>query len=191
MQPLVFATNNQHKLIEVQGMVKHLFHIQSLSDIGCMVDIPETAQTLEGNAALKSAYILENYQLNCFADDSGLEVEALNQEPGVFSARYSGSRDMEQNIDLLLSRLGNNTNRKARFRTVISLRLGHQHQLFEGIIQGNIIHERKGLKGFGYDPIFVPEGRTQTFAEMSSEEKNQISHRSIAINKLVNFLKTH
>lgn len=191
MQTLVFVTNNAHKLIEVQAMVKGLFHIRSLADIGCTVDIPETATTFEGNAALKSAYISENYSFNCFADDSGLEVEALHQEPGVFSARYSGSRDMEQNIDLLLANLGNNTNRKARFRTVISLRLDNQHHLFEGFIQGYITLERKGEKGFGYDPIFIPEGYSKTFAEMLPEEKNEISHRSIAIHKLVSFLKTH
>jgi XTP/dITP diphosphohydrolase len=189
MQQLVFATNNKHKLEEVQAMVKGLFSIQSLSEIQCEVDIPETADTFEGNASLKSEYILSNYARDCFADDSGLEVEALNGEPGVYSARYSGSRDMEKNIDLLLSKLADKTNRKAQFRTVISLRLGGEHHFFEGIVKGSITQERIGLRGFGYDPIFIPDGYIKTFAEMSADEKNQISHRAVAIQKLVTFLK--
>lgn len=189
MQQLVFATNNKHKLEEVQAMVKDSFIIQSLSEIKCDVDIPETADTFEGNAALKSAYILNNYSLSCFADDSGLEVYALDGEPGVHSARYSGTRDMEKNIDLLLAKLGTETNRKAQFRTVVSLRLDGEQYFFEGIVKGVITNARKGVGGFGYDPIFIPEGFNKTFAEMSAEEKNQISHRSIAIQKLVNFLK--
>lgn len=189
MEQLVFATNNKHKLEEVQAMVKGFFSIQSLADIQCDADIPETADTFEGNASLKSQYILEHYNRNCFADDSGLEVEALNGEPGVYSARYSGSRDMEKNIDLLLSKLATATHRKAQFRTVISLRLDGEHHIFEGVVSGTITADRTGAGGFGYDPIFIPDGYSKTFAEMSANEKNQISHRAIAIQKLVNFLK--
>lgn len=190
MQQFVFATNNQHKLEEVQHMIGKHFILKSLADIGCTTDIPETAETLEGNASLKSAYIMEHYRMACFADDSGLEVEALNNEPGVYSARYSGTRDMQQNIALLLQKLEGQANRNARFRTVISLRLNDQHHLFEGIINGKITTAKQGEKGFGYDPIFIPEGYHQTFAEMTAAEKNAISHRSIAIQKLVSFL-TH
>ncbi|QNL51270.1 non-canonical purine NTP diphosphatase [Olivibacter sp. SDN3] len=189
MNKLVFATNNQHKLSEVQAMVGKLFTISSLADMDIIEDIPETADTFEGNASQKSAYILHHYQLDCFADDSGLEVEALQNEPGVFSARYSGTRNMEANIDLLLSRLGNNMNRNARFRTVISLRIDGEHHLFEGTINGIITDERIGIEGFGYDPIFIPNGYDKTFAEMAPEEKNSISHRAIATAKLVSFLK--
>ena len=189
MNNLVFATNNQHKLEEVQAILKGQFTLKSLVDIGCMEDIPETADTFEGNAGLKSEYIVKHFGLDCFADDSGLEVTALNNEPGVYSARYSGSRDMEQNINLLLAKLGDHQDRAARFRTVISLRLKGEHYLFEGVINGTITHARMGLKGFGYDPIFVPEGYKKTFAEMSQAEKNSISHRFIAINKLSSFLK--
>jgi len=191
MQELVFATNNAHKLEEVQSMIGDLFVLKSLQDIGCLADIPETADTLEGNAALKSQYLVDHYGLNCFADDSGLEVEALNHEPGVYSARYSGTRDMEQNIALLLSKLAGQENRKARFRTVISLRLQGKHHLFEGIIEGQITHEKSGQQGFGYDPVFIPDGYTNTFAEMSPAEKNSISHRAKAIEQLVHFLKNH
>lgn len=191
MQPLVFATNNQHKLIEVQAMINGSFQLQSLNDIGCRDDIPETADTLEGNAALKSAYIVERYGLDCFADDSGLEVEALNNAPGVYSARYSGSRDMEQNMRLLLANLAKHANRKARFRTVISLRLAGEHYLFEGIVHGYITTEEQGMNGFGYDPIFIPQGYSKTFAEMTAEEKNKISHRYQAMQQLISFLNTH
>jgi len=191
MQPLVFATNNQHKLIEVQAMINGSFQLQSLNDIGCRDDIPETADTLEGNAALKSAYIVERYGLDCFADDSGLEVEALNNAPGVYSARYSGSRDMEENMRLLLANLAKHANRKARFRTVISLRLAGEHYLFEGIVHGYITTEEQGMNGFGYDPIFIPQGYSKTFAEMTAEEKNKISHRYQAMQQLISFLNTH
>ncbi len=189
MQQLVFATNNQHKLEEVQAMIAGLFSLKSLADIGCTEDIPETADTFEGNAALKSEYLLTHFGLDCFADDSGLEVEALNNDPGVYSARYSGSRDMERNIDLLLTNLEGEKNRKARFRTVISLRLKGEHHLFEGTVEGTITTERSGNKGFGYDPIFTPGGYSVTFADMSSEEKNSISHRAKAIQKMVSFLR--
>lgn len=191
MQQLVFATNNKHKLEEVQAMIGPLFSLQSLEDIHCLEDIPETADTFEGNASLKSEYVVNHFHLDCFADDSGLEVEALNNEPGVYSARYSGTRDMDQNIDLLLHRLGHHSNRKARFRTVISLRLNGEHHFFEGVINGTITQGRLGKKGFGYDPIFIPEGFSKTFAEMSPEEKNKISHRSIAITKLISYLTSH
>ena len=191
MHPLVFATNNQHKLTEVQAMINGSFQLQSLHDIGCTDDIPETADTLEGNAALKSNYILEQYGLDCFADDSGLEVEVLDNAPGVYSARYSGSRDMQQNMHLLLANLANQSNRRARFRTVISLRLAGKHYLFEGIIHGHITTEEQGTNGFGYDPIFIPEGYSKTFAEMRAEEKNKISHRYQATQQLISFLNTH
>lgn len=186
---LVFATNNAHKLEEVQAIVGDRFIIKSLADIGCSDDIPETGITFEENAQQKTDYLVNKYGLDCFGDDSGLEVDALNKEPGVYSARYSGSRDMEKNIDLVLLKLGNDTRRTARFRTVISLFLNNQQYFFEGAIEGHIIHERRGAGGFGYDPIFIPDGYDKTFAEMSPEEKNQISHRAIAVRKLAAFLK--
>ncbi|WDF68124.1 non-canonical purine NTP diphosphatase [Sphingobacterium oryzagri] len=189
MLELVFATNNAHKMEEVQAMVADLFVIKSLEDIGCQDDIPETGVTFEENAQQKTDYLVNKYGLYCFGDDSGLEVDALNLEPGVYSARYSGTRDMEKNIDLVLERLGKNENRKARFRTVISLYLNEQQHFFEGVIEGNIVAERRGAAGFGYDPIFIPDGYDKTFAEMSAEQKNAISHRSIAVAKLADFLK--
>ncbi|MFC3197909.1 non-canonical purine NTP diphosphatase [Parapedobacter deserti] len=191
MTQLVFATNNAHKLEEVQAMVGDNIHLLTLAEIGCTDDIPETGNTFEANASQKSAYLKNRYKYDCFADDSGLEVEALNNEPGVYSARYSGTRDMEKNIDLLLSRLDEHTNRKARFRTVISLRLKGKEYFFEGSIEGTIGFGRKGTGGFGYDPLFTPNGYTQTFAEMSAAEKNAISHRAIAVKKLADFLKRY
>ena len=188
---LVFATNNAHKLEEVQAIVGDRFTIKSLSDIGCSDDIPETGDTFEENAQQKTDYLFERYGLDCFGDDSGLEIDALDGEPGVYSARYSGSRDMEKNIDLVLSKLGDNPERTARFRTVISLFMNKQQYFFEGSIEGDIIHERKGLRGFGYDPIFIPKGYDKSFAEMTAEEKNKISHRAIAVGKLARFLKDH
>ncbi|WP_211229737.1 non-canonical purine NTP diphosphatase [Olivibacter sitiensis] len=186
---LVFASNNVHKLKEIQSMLGDKASVKSLDDIGCNVDIPETGLTFAENAKQKSDYVAVNYDMDCFADDSGLEVEALGQEPGVFSARYSGTRDMEANIDLLLTRLKNNENRKARFRTVICLHFKGKDHFFEGTIQGHIREARHGVGGFGYDPIFIPNGHERTFAEMSQEEKNSMSHRSIAVAKLVDFLK--
>lgn len=186
---LVFATNNAHKLEEVQAIIGDKFSIRSLTDIGCSDDIPETGVTFEENAKQKTDYLVDRYNLDCFGDDSGLEIDALNGEPGVYSARYSGSRDMEKNIDLVLSRLGDNPGRTARFRTVISLFLNKQQYFFEGVIEGRIIHERRGSRGFGYDPIFIPTGYDKTFAEMSPNEKNKISHRAIAVGKLAAFLK--
>lgn len=188
MMELVFATNNTHKLEEVQAIVGDRLRIRTLADIGCQEDIPETGDTLEANAALKSLYVKEKYGYDCFADDSGLEVAALNNEPGVRSARYSGSRDPERNIDLLLSRLDGQSDRRARFRTVISLRIGAEEYRFEGVINGQIGHARQGEGGFGYDPVFTPDGYLLTFAQMSSLEKNAISHRAIAVAKLAEFL---
>lgn len=188
MKTLVFATNNQHKLDEVQAMIGNNFQLKSLKDIGCSADIPETGVTFEENALQKSRYIFENFHVDCFSDDSGLEVDSLNLEPGVYSAHYSGSRDSETNMQLVLDKLGNNPNRKARFRCVISLVLNGTNHFFEGSIEGSIATERSGKSGFGYDPIFRPEGYQETFSEMSGEEKNKISHRGKAMAKLVQFL---
>ncbi|NGM63035.1 non-canonical purine NTP diphosphatase [Sphingobacterium sp. SGG-5] len=188
MTELIFATNNAHKLEEVQAIIGDKFAIKSLADIGCEDDIPETGETFQENARQKTDYLFAKYKLDCFGDDSGLEIDALNGEPGVYSARYSGSRDMEKNIDLVLERLEGKTHRAARFKTVISLFLNGKQHYFEGAIEGRIIAERRGGKGFGYDPIFIPEGYQQTFAEMSAEEKNTISHRAIAVQKLADFL---
>ena len=191
MRELVFATNNAHKLEEVQAVVGDEFRIRTLADIGCTDDIPETGNTFEANASQKSTYLYDRYGCDCFADDSGLEVMALNNEPGVYSARYSGTRDMEKNIDLLLSRLGDRTDRSARFRTVISLRIGDEEYFFEGTVEGEIGYERKGQGGFGYDPLFTPTGYRKTFAEMTPAEKNAISHRAIAVAELADFLKDY
>lgn len=188
MLELVFATNNAHKLEEVQAIVGDKFVIKSLNDIDCHDDIPETGHTFQENAQQKTDYLVNKYGLYCFGDDSGLEVDALNGEPGVYSARYSGSRDMEKNIDLVLEMLGDNPNRTARFKTVISLYLNEQQHFFEGSVEGQILSERRGAKGFGYDPIFIPNGYDKTFAEMSADEKNAISHRAIAVQKLAEFL---
>ena len=185
---LVFATNNQHKLEEVQSKVGNSFKIISLNEIGCNDDIEETGLTLEENASIKSKFIHDKFGFDCFADDTGLEIEALNNEPGVFSARYSGERDFIKNMNLVLSNLENNPNRKARFRTVISLVLNNQEYIFEGIVNGNIRTKPIGSAGFGYDPIFEPEGYAITFAEMDLTEKNKISHRGIAMQKLIDFL---
>ncbi|NEU10056.1 non-canonical purine NTP diphosphatase [Flavihumibacter sp. R14] len=186
---LVFATNNQHKLEEVQAMVGTDIELKSLSDINCLEDIPETGETFEANASQKSQFIYNRYQLNCFADDSGLEVDSLNGEPGVYSARYGGTRDSESNLQLVLDKLGDSGMRTARFRTVISLILDGKEHLFEGVAEGEITKEKAGVKGFGYDPIFQPSGYDITFAEMTSEEKNSISHRAKAMHKLIEFLK--
>lgn len=185
---LVFATNNAHKLEEVKAILSN-FEIVSLAEINCFDEIPETAKTLEGNAILKANYITENYGLNCFADDTGLEVEALNNEPGVYSARYAGTNcNAEENMCKLLKNLANNSNRKAKFKTVIALNLNGKQYLFEGICNGEILVEKKGSSGFGYDPIFKPDGFSKTFAEMNITTKGNISHRGKAIQKLVTFL---
>lgn len=185
----VFATNNAHKLEEVADILRDKVELLSLKEIGCHADIPETADTLEGNALLKARYIFENYHTDCFADDTGLEVEALGGAPGIYSARYAGDgHDSEANMRKLLHDLEGVENRKAQFRTVFALIIDGKEHLFEGIIKGEITNNRKGTSGFGYDPIFVPEGYTQTFAEMGNELKNQISHRAVATNKLCKFL---
>lgn len=187
---LVFATNNAHKLEEIRAILGDKINILSLNDIDCHADIPETADTLEGNARLKAEYIYQHYGMDCFADDTGLEVEALNGAPGIYSARYTGGagHDSEANMHKLLSELEGKTNRKAQFRTAICLIERGEEHLFEGIVRGTILQERRGTAGFGYDPIFQPEGYTETFAEMGNEEKNKISHRARAVQKLVEYL---
>ncbi len=186
---LVFATNNIHKTAEVSALLWPKYKILNLIDIGCLVDIPETGASFAENATLKSTYVVENFNLDCFADDSGLEVEALHNEPGIYSARYSGSRGDELNLNYLLSKMEGVTNRKARFKTVISLMKAGKNYLFEGVINGELRTEPIGSNGFGYDPIFQPNGYTETFAQMPMELKNKISHRAIAMQKLVEFLK--
>ena len=189
---LVFATNNAHKLEEVAAILGVQVKLLSLNDIGCQTDIPETAETLEGNALLKSSYIYKNYHLDCFADDTGLEVEALNGAPGVYSARYAGGEghDAQANMIKLLHELDGKENRKAQFRTAISLILDGKEYLFEGVIKGEIIKEKRGDSGFGYDPVFMPEGYDRTFAELGNDIKNQISHRALAVQKLCEFLQS-
>lgn len=191
MKTLVFATNNPHKLEEVRNIVSDNVRLVSLSEIGCREDIPETADTLEGNALIKARYIREHYGYDCFADDTGLEVEALGNAPGVYSARYAGpGHDAEANMRKLLQEMTGKENRKARFRTVIALVLDGEERLFDGIINGTITLEKRGDAGFGYDPIFLPDGYTQTFAELGNETKNQISHRALAVRGLADFLAT-
>ena len=197
---IVFATNNQHKLSEIRQILGNSIEVLSLSDIGCNVDIPETGTTLEENALQKAQYVYDHYHIDCFADDTGLEVEALGGAPGVYSARYAAvgcaatssqpkDHDSEANMTRLLNELGENNNRHARFRTVIALiQQGTVHE-FEGIVTGEIIRERRGGEGFGYDPIFQPDGYDQTFAELGVEVKNQISHRARATMKLCEFLR--
>lgn len=189
MQQLVFATNNAHKLEEVAAKIKGSIKIVSLNDIGCNDDIEETGVTFSQNASIKSHYIYNKYHLNCFGDDSGLEIDALDGEPGVYSARYAGTHgDHGANNQKVLGKLNLTDNRKARFRTVISLIWNGEEHFFEGTVEGTIRHELSGAAGFGYDPIFQPDGYTKTFAEMSLEEKNAISHRAKAMDKLLNFL---
>lgn len=189
MKNIVFATNNKNKLREIRDIVGSRYNILSLSDINCHEDIPETADTIEGNALLKARFVKEKYGYDCFADDTGLEVEALDNRPGVYSARFAGEEcNSEKNIDKLLSELKGIENRKARFRTVIALLKGETEEEFEGVIYGNISHERHGEGGFGYDKVFVPENYDRTFAEMLSEEKNSISHRAKATRLLIEFL---
>ena len=185
----VFATNNAHKLEEVTAILGDKIELLSMKDIHCHADIPETADTLEGNALLKARYIFENYNMDCFADDTGLEVEALNGAPGVYSARYAGdAHNSEANMKKLLQDMEGIENRKAQFRTVFALIINGKEHLFEGIVKGEITKHRHGTSGFGYDPVFIPEGYTQTYAEMGNELKNKISHRALATNKLCNFL---
>lgn len=187
---LVFATNNLHKLEEVSHILTNTFDLLSLKDINCYSDIPETAETLEGNALLKAKFVYDYYQMNCFADDTGLEVEALNGAPGVYSARHAGNgHDSQANMKKLLAELKGVSNRKAQFRTVIALIIDGKEYLFEGVIKGNIIEKKRGTSGFGYDPVFVPEGYNQTFAELGNDIKNKISHRAQAIDKLCKFIQ--
>jgi len=191
MQQLVFATNNQHKLEEVSAKIKGRFELLSLEDIGCTDDIEETGTTFSENASIKSHYIYQKYQLNCFGDDSGLEIDALNSEPGVYSARYAGEHgNHAANMSKVLQNLNNEKNRKARFRTVISLIWNGEEHFFDGTVEGSIRTELSGTEGFGYDPIFEPEGYNITFAEMSMDQKNSISHRARAVDKLIDFLST-
>ncbi|PKR79737.1 non-canonical purine NTP pyrophosphatase [Brumimicrobium salinarum] len=187
---LVFATQNQNKAKEIQGLLPDYVQVKTLKDIQCTDDIPETQPDLAGNALQKARYIYDKYNVDCFADDTGLEIDALNGEPGIYSARYAGpEKDSEQNMDLVLKKLSQYTDRKAQFRTVIALILDGKEYLFEGIVIGEIRKERCGMEGFGYDPIFEPENYGKTFAEMSLSEKNQRSHRSRAIEKLKDFLE--
>lgn len=187
---LVFATNNKHKLQEVRDIVGDRVEVLSLSDINCTDDIPETADTLQGNALIKARHIYAKYGLDCFADDTGLEVEALGGAPGVYSARYAGEEcDSEANMQKLLQNLTGETNRNAQFRTVIALIIRGEEKLFNGIVKGTIATEKKGDSGFGYDPIFIPEGHSESFAQMNSEMKNSMSHRFRATQQLGDYLK--
>jgi XTP/dITP diphosphohydrolase len=188
---LIFATHNQHKLEEIQELVVDAgIRLRSLTDIGCSDEIDETGDTFEANATIKSSYVFQHFGFNCFADDSGLVVDALHGEPGIYSARYSGSRDPKVNLDLVLERMQGQTHRTARFISVISLVLNGQYYLFRGVVEGTLATECAGVAGFGYDPIFIPNGYACTFAEMSLVEKNRISHRSKALSLLFQFLKS-
>lgn len=187
---LVFASNNKNKIQEIKHQLPADIELLSLEDIGCREDIPETADTIEGNAILKANYVTQKYGYNCFADDTGLEVEALNGAPGVYSARYAGEhKSAEDNMDKLLLKLDGNTNRNARFKTVIALNLNGEQHLFTGIVNGEITLVRAGDNGFGYDPIFKLEGLSYTFAQLSLDEKARLSHRGRAVQQLIEFLK--
>ena len=191
MNKLVFATNNSHKLKEVKSILKGRFTVLGLSDIGCNEDIPETADSLEGNALLKAQYVYEKYGMDCFADDTGLEVRVLDGEPGVKSARYAGeAKKSVDNVNKLLIRLKGKSDRSAQFRTVIALIMKGETHSFEGIVSGVIAEKPRGSSGFGYDPVFVPEGYLSTFAQLRAEEKNKMSHRAVAVNKLIDYLKS-
>ena len=190
MAQICFATQNQHKLSEIRVLLKDHYQVLGLSDIGCTTDIPETGSTLIENAAIKAKFVQDNFNIDCFADDTGLEIDALNGAPGVYSARYAGEpSDSQKNVDLVLQNLVDNNSRSARFKTVITLIIGSDMHYFEGTVEGSILKERHGEAGFGYDPIFQPKGHTKSFAEMTLEEKNKISHRGIAVRKLVVFLQ--
>ncbi len=190
MKKLVFATNNPHKLEEIRAILGSKLEILSLADIGCDADIPETAETLEGNALIKAHYVYDNYKLDCFADDTGLEVDALHGLPGVHTARYAypDRHDPEANMIKLLEALRENNDRNARFRTVIALIEKGKEHLFEGVVEGVIAREKSGTQGFGYDPVFIPEGNSNTFAELGEDIKNTISHRARAVQKLAEYL---
>lgn len=186
---IVFASNNKNKINEISQQLPKTIEVVSLADIGCTEDIPETGQTIESNASIKANYVTEKYGLPCFADDTGLEVEALDGEPGVFSARYAGEdKNDNKNMALVLAKLDQESNRKARFKTVIALNINNEKHLFTGIVNGNITQEKIGTNGFGYDPIFAPEGFAETFAQMTIEQKNEISHRGKAVKQLVKYL---
>jgi XTP/dITP diphosphohydrolase len=186
---LVFATNNKHKFQEIKNKLKNKIELLNLSDIGFSDDIPETHETIEENALEKASFIYDKYKLNCFADDTGLEIYSLNGEPGVYSSRYAGLHaTYKDNMDKVLKKLEGVKDRKAQFRTVISLIENGEKKEFEGVIKGHITYEKNGSEGFGYDPIFQPDGYEKTFAEMTMEEKNEISHRGLAVKKLINYL---
>ncbi|MBP6634947.1 MAG: non-canonical purine NTP diphosphatase [Paludibacter sp.] len=190
MRKLVFATNNAHKLEEVRAVLDNKIEIVSLNELGCYDDIPETADTLEGNALIKAEYVFNKFEMACIADDTGLEVEALNGEPGVYSARYGGEpHNAQKNMQKLLTNLKGIENRKARFRTVIVLKDAERELYFEGTIHGHISETPSGAAGFGYDPVFVPDGYNKSFAELGPELKNKISHRALAVEELIRFLK--
>lgn len=189
---LIFATHNRNKAHEIQAMMPKGIEVLTLDEIHCFEEIPETEKTLEGNATMKAQYIVDEFNLNCFADDTGLEIDALNGEPGVYSARYAGeSRDANANMDLVLEKMTGQANRKAQFRTAIALYWDGEMYLFEGIVKGTILTEKRGKDGFGYDPIFEPENSEKSFAEMSLAEKNTISHRARALKKMIDFLASH
>lgn len=190
---LVFASNNKNKIKEIQLLLPKTIELLSLEEIGCNVDILETSTTIEGNAILKADYVTKNYGYSCFADDTGLEIDALQGAPGVYSARYAGEqKNADDNMNLVLANLKEKANRKAQFKTVIALNLQEEpQQLFTGIIKGEIIKTKIGNQGFGYDPIFVAEGYSKTFAQLSIEEKSRISHRGLAVQQLITFLQTH
>ena len=186
---LLFATSNKNKVLEIKKVLPKEFNIKSLDDIGFCEEIPENENTIEGNAIFKANYMYKKYNLNVFADDTGLEVDSLNGKPGVHSARYAGiSKNSRDNINKLLKKLKNKKNRKARFKTVIALIINSKIHTFEGVVEGIITKKPKGENGFGYDPVFIPSGYTKTFGELSIEEKNSISHRSLAMNKLIDFI---
>jgi XTP/dITP diphosphohydrolase len=190
MKKLVMATANPNKIIEIQSKIGKKYQFLSLSEIGCTEEIPETSDSIEGNALQKARYVYENFGFNCFSEDTGLEIDALDGAPGVITARYAGeNKDPHANMEKVLSELHGNSNRKARFKTVIALKIDSNEFLFEGIVYGTISEEKKGEKGFGYDPIFIPDGYDRTYAEMSLEEKNIMSHRALAVEKLKIFLK--
>ncbi len=187
---IIFASNNKNKVQEIQNQVPEFIQIITLDEIGCTEEIEETENTIEGNAVLKANYITQKYGLPCFADDTGLEIEALNGEPGVYSARYAGeNKNADKNMDLVLEKMQNQPNRKAQFKTVIALNINNEQHLFTGIVEGKIRNEKTGTHGFGYDPVFEPENLGRTFAEMSLAEKNTLSHRGRAVNQLVEFLR--
>ncbi len=189
MREIVFATNNQHKLDEIRKITEGRLRILGLADIGCREEIEETGSTLEENALIKARFVREKYGYDCFADDTGLEVEALDGAPGVYSSRYAGAGcNPVDNMDKLLAALQGVKNRAAQFRTVIALVINGEEHLFDGVIKGKIIEEKRGTTGFGYDPIFMPDGYDRTFAELGNEVKNRISHRALAMEKLVDFL---